>query len=177
VSRSLLPAASARSPSQPLLRSRLGQHGLLLGAYAAARPDGHHARGHQWLQLALHLSRCFRSRLGQHGGRCSAHTRLIAQMGVTLAAASSFSSLSISAAAFVFGLGSTGCCSARTRLIAQTGVTLAAPSGFSSLSISAAAFVLGLGGTGCCSAHAAVSPARHDARRNKRLQLVLHLSR
>jgi hypothetical protein len=72
--------------------------------------------------------------------------------GMTLAAASSFSSLSISAAAFVLGLGSTGCCSAHTRLIAQTGVTLAATSGSSSLSISAAAFVLGLGSTGCCSA-------------------------
>jgi hypothetical protein len=70
-----------------------------------------------------------------------------------LAAASGFSSLSISAAAFVLGLGSTGCCSAHTRLIAQTGVTLAAASSFSSLSISAAAFILGLGSTGCCSAH------------------------
>jgi hypothetical protein len=64
-------------------------------------------------------------------GCCSAHTRLIAQTGVTLAAASSFSSLSISAAAFVLGLGGTGCCSARAQLIAQTGVTLAATSGFS----------------------------------------------
>jgi hypothetical protein len=36
-------------------------------------------------------------------GRCSARTQLIAQTGVTLAAASGFSSLSISAAAIVLG--------------------------------------------------------------------------
>jgi hypothetical protein len=79
-------------------------------------------------------------------------TQVIALPGTTLAAASSFSSLSISAAAFVLGQGRKGCCSARTQLIAQTGVTLATASGFSSLSISAAAFALGLSSTGCCSA-------------------------
>jgi AraC-like DNA-binding protein len=101
--------------------------------------------------------------------------QLLALPGMTLAAASGFSSLSISAAAFALGLGSTSCCSfhlgrcfgsrlgkhrlllgalqlhaADLQLLAQTGVTLAAASGFSSLSISAAAFVLGLGSTGCC---------------------------
>jgi hypothetical protein len=49
---------------------------------------------------------------------------------MTLAAASSFSSFSISSAAIVLGQGRTGCCSARTQLIAQTGVTLATASGF-----------------------------------------------
>ena len=73
-------------------------------------------------------------------------TQLIALPGVTLAAASGFSSLSVSAAAFALGLGGTGCCSARTQLIVLPGVTLAAASGFSSLSISAAAIVLGAQG-------------------------------
>jgi hypothetical protein len=63
-------------------------------------------------------------------GCLSAHTRLIAQTGGTLAASSGFSSLSISAAAFALGLSSTGCCSVRSQLIALTGVTLAATSGF-----------------------------------------------
>jgi hypothetical protein len=61
------------------------------------------------------------------------------QTGVTLTATSGFSSLSISAAAFALGLGSTGCCSARTQLFALMGVTLAVTSGFNSLSISATA--------------------------------------
>jgi hypothetical protein len=71
--------------------------------------------------------------------------QLITLPGITLATASGFSSLTIPAAAFVLGLGSTGCCSVRTQLIALTGVTIAAGSAVSSLSISAAAFALGLG--------------------------------
>ncbi|KOO34024.1 hypothetical protein Ctob_016489 [Chrysochromulina tobinii] len=78
-------------------------------------------------------------------GCCSARTQLIALTGVTLAT-SDFSSLSVSAAVFVLGWGSTGRCSARTQLIALPGMTLAAASGFSSLSISAAAIVLGAQG-------------------------------
>ena len=54
--------------------------------------------------------------------------QLITLPGMTLATASGFSSLTISAAAFVLGLGSTGCCLARTQLIALTGVTIAAGS-------------------------------------------------
>ena len=56
---------------------------------------------------------------------------LIALTGVTLAAGSGFSLLSISAAAFAPGMGGTGCCSARTQLITRMGMTLAAASGFS----------------------------------------------
>ena len=50
--------------------------------------------------------------------------QLITLPGMTLAAASGCSSLTISAAAVVLGLGSIGCCLARTQLIAQTGVAL-----------------------------------------------------
>jgi len=51
------------------------------------------------------------------GGTQAAARRkqLITLPGMTLATASSFSSLSISAAAFAFGLGSTGRCLARTQ--------------------------------------------------------------
>ena len=93
------------------------------------------------------ITRCVFHTLLQHSSTSLCLTQLIALPGVTLAAASGFSSLSVSAAAFALGLGGTGRCSARTQLIALPGVTLAAASGFSSLSISAVAFALSVGGT------------------------------
>jgi len=127
--------------------SWLEQHGLLLGALTADRPDGRDARRHQRFWLALRSGRCFPFRNGQPARR----KQLIALPGMMLAAASGFSSLSISAAAFVLGWGSTGCCSAQAAA-RPAGHDARRGSGSSSLSSSAAAFALGLGSTGCCSA-------------------------
>jgi len=86
----------------------------------------------------------------QATSRCSARVQLIALTGVTFAAACSFSSLIISAAALALGLGSTGrlelLCACAAHRPDRRGARRACS--LSSLIISAAVLALGVGGTG-----------------------------
>ena len=120
-------------------------------AQAADHPARHDTRRRQRLQLAYHLSCCFRSRTGQHRLLLGAHAADRPDgrgAYAALAATSDFSSLYFLAAGFPFGMDGAQAAARRKQLI-----TLPGQDARHNQRLQLAyhpAFVLGLSSTGCC---------------------------